>query len=127
MTDHSKLLPRILEKLFPDQDEREAVSEILGQYGHSEFQREWDRVKMAILKLAGKSPERVRYYTLMACRDYRDVLAAAEYPKQMGHYPWIEKDPKRLAQIQKEDLQQYTDWYLGILWDGKKGTVNSEP
>ena len=55
----------------------------------------------------------------MACRDYRDVLGAAEYPKEMGYYPWRENNPERLVQIQKEDLQQYRDWYLGILWEGK--------
>ena len=76
---------------------------------------------MAILKLAGRSPEQIRYYTLMACRDYRDVLAGAEYPKQMGHYPWREKDPERLAQITAEDKEQYQSWYLGILWEGGKG------
>ncbi|MCK5351268.1 hypothetical protein KAJ77_01745 [bacterium] len=119
MTDHSKLLPRLLEKLFPLEEERELVVEILGQYGSGDFQREGDRVRMAILKLAGRSPEQIRYYTLMACRDYRDVLAGAEYPNQMGHYPWREKDPERLAQIQAEDKEQYQSWYLGILWEGK--------
>ena len=117
MTDHSKLLPRLLEKLFPQEEEREQVVGILGQYGSGDLQREGDRVRMAILKLAGRSPEQIRYYTLMACRDYRDVLAGAEYPKQMGHYPWREKDPERLAQITAEDLEQYQSWYLGILWE----------
>ena len=118
MTDHSKLLPRLLEKLFPREEERDQIIDILGQYGGEDFQREADRVRMAILKLAGKSPEQVRYYTVMACRDYRDVLAAAEYPKHMGYYPWRENDPERLAQITAEDLEQYQSWYLGILWEG---------
>ena len=117
MTDHSKLLPRLIEKLFPQKQERELVLDILSQYGSGDFHREADRVRMAILKLAGKSPEQVRYYTLQACRDYRDVLASAEYPKQMGHYPWRDKDPERLAQIKAEDREQYQSWYLGILWD----------
>ena len=117
MTDHSKLLPRLLEKLFPQEEEREQVVDILGQYGSGDLQWEGDRVRMAILKLASRSPEQIRYYTLMACRDYRDVLAGAEYPKQMGHYPWREKDPERLAQITAEDLEQYQSWYLGILWE----------
>ena len=120
MIDYSKLLPRILEKMFPDPDIREEIVDVMDQYGHAEFQREGDRVRMAILKLAGKSPERVRYYTLMACRDYRDVLAAAEYPGEIGYYPWKENDPERLEQIRGEDLQQYQEWYLGILWDGKE-------
>jgi hypothetical protein len=121
MTDHTKLLPRLLEKLFPLEDERELVIDIMGQYGSADFQREGDRVRMAILKLAGRSPEQIRYYTLMACRDYRDVLAGAEYPNQMGYYPWRENDPERLEQIKVKDMEQYQSWYLGILWDGKTG------
>ena len=120
MTDHSKLLPRLLEKLFPLEEERELVVDILGQYGSEDFQREGDRVRMAILKLAGRSPEQIRYYALQACRDYRDVLVAAEYPKQMGYYPWRENDPVRYHEIVEEDKRQYQKWYLGILWEGKE-------
>ena len=123
MTDHSKLLPRLLEKMFPREEDREQVVDILEQYGSGDFHREADRVRMAILKLAGKSPEQVRYYTLQACRDYRDVLAGAEYPKQMAHFPWREKDPEGLAHIRAEDKEQYQSWYLGILWDK---SVNSD-
>ncbi len=120
MTDHSKLLPRLLEKLFPLEDERQLVVDILQQYGHEGFHPEKERVRVAILKLGGKSPERIRYYTLMACRDYRDVLAGAEYPNQMGHYPWREKDPDRHDELVERDKQQYQDWYLGILWEGNR-------
>lgn len=56
----------------------------------------------------------------MACRDYRDVVAAAEYPKQMGHHPWDKKDPAPQEELVEEDKKQYQDWYLGVLWDGKK-------
>jgi hypothetical protein len=122
MTEHSKLLPRILEKMFPDNDERETVLEILQQYGHAEFQKEPDRVGMAILKLSGRSPERVRYYTLMACRDYRDVISAAEYPNQIGKYKLREEDPDLYERIVLEDKDQYQEWYLGVLWNGKPGS-----
>ena len=121
MTDHSKLLPRLLEKLFPREEERELVVDILEQYGHEGFHPEKDRVRIAILKLGGRSPDRIRYFTLQACRDYRDVLAGAEYPNQIGHYPWREKDPERQAKLEAEDREQYRLWYLGILWEGKSG------
>ena len=124
MIDHTKLFPRILEKMFPQDHEQDLVMEILGQYGHADFQREWDRVGMAILKLAGKSPERIRYYTLMACRDYRDVVSAAEYPNQMGNHNLLKTDPAQYDELIKEDLKQYQDWYLGVLWDGVE---NGEP
>lgn len=118
MTDYAKLLPRLLEKLFPNEEERNLVMDILSQYGHEGFHREIARVRMAILKLAGRSPERVRYYTLMACRDYRDVLSAAEYPNQVGKYFLMEKDPERYQELVEEDKRQYQLWYLGILWEG---------
>ena len=118
MIDHAKLLPRLLEKMFPRVDERKLVVSILGQYGHEGFHREMDRVKMAILKLAGRSPERIRYFTLMACRDYRDVLSAAEYPNQVGKYYLRDKDPGRYIELVEEDKKQYQAWYLGILWEG---------
>jgi len=120
MIDHTKLLPRILEKMFPVPEDQELIADILSQYGHAHFQREWDRVKIAILKLAGKSPERVRYYTLMACRDYRDVLSAAEYPNQTGNYDLKKTDPARHDELVEEDKKQYQEWYLGVLWNGQK-------
>jgi len=121
LIDHSKFLPRILEKMFPDPEDRDLVAEIMGNFGHEDYHREMDRVKMAILKLSGRSPERVRYYTLMACRDYRDVLSAAEYPNQVGKYYLREKDPSRYAALVEEDELQYQSWYLEILWEGTAG------
>jgi hypothetical protein len=118
MIDHSKILPRIIEKMFPREEDQDLVVNILGQYGHEGFHPEVDRVRMAILKLAGKSPERVRYYTLMACRDYRDVLSAAEYPSLMVDFNLRKKDPDRYDELIIEDLRQYQEWYLGLLWEG---------
>ena len=118
MIDHAKILPRLMEKMFPGEEERELVYNILSQYGHEGFHREVDRVKVAILKLAGKSPERVRYFTLMACRDYRDVLSAAEYPNQTGKHYLKDKDPARYGELVEEDEKQYQAWYLGVLWEG---------
>lgn len=121
MIDHANVLPRILEKLFPGEDGRAEVLEILEHYGHAPFQPEKARVRMAILKLAGRSPERIRYFTLQACRDYRDVLSAAEYPGQAGHWNLRKKDPARYERLVQEDLEQYRLWYLGILWEGEAG------
>ena len=117
MTDHAKLLQRVLEKLAPDEKDRAALTEVLGRYGLSRWQPEGDRVRLAILKLAGSgSIERVRYFTLQACRDYRDVLTAAEYPNQSSRHFLREKDPEEYARLCAKDREQYRDWYLGILW-----------
>lgn len=107
--------------MFPVKTDRELVEEILGQYRHEGFHPEICRVRMAILKLAGRSPERIRYFTLMACRDYRDVLSAAEYPNQIGKYYLKEKNPAEYDELVEEDERQYQNWYLGILWEGMAG------
>jgi len=121
MIDHARYLIRIIEKMFPVEIERHLVLEILDRYGHEGFHPEVDRVKMGVLKLAGKSPERIRYFTLMACRDYRDVLSAAEYPNQVGKYYLKEKEPSRYHELVEKDERQYQDWYLSILWEGEAG------
>lgn len=44
------------------------------------FQHEHLRVRMACLKLAEGSIERLAQQVASACKDYRDALACAEYP-----------------------------------------------
>jgi hypothetical protein len=116
MIDHGLLLIRVVEKLFPEKAERDRITRILNRYGGSKFQSESARVKLGILKLAGKSPELIQYYTMQACRDYRDILTAAEYPNQFKN-PFLRKnDPAGYARLVEEDRKQYTNWYLRILW-----------
>jgi hypothetical protein len=116
MVEYKVILKNVLEKLFPSPDELEKVNEVLGKYGGASWQPEGDRVRLAILKLAGKNLEQIQYYTLQACRDYRNILASAESPNQMAN-PYIRKnDPDRFAELVEEDKKQYRDWYLGILW-----------
>ncbi len=113
------LLTRIMEKLFPEAEVREEVYSILNSYGGASWQPESARVKLAILKLSNGNPDQIRYFTVQACRDYRDILASAETPKQLAN-PFIRKnDPEGYSQLGEEDKKEYQDWIRGIL--GEEG------
>ncbi|MGI8857330.1 MAG: hypothetical protein ACR2JW_16425 [Thermomicrobiales bacterium] len=58
---------------FPDMDP-EVVLAILDRYGLKGFQRERERVHLAILKLSNRNIRQVISYTKAAEQDYRDVL-----------------------------------------------------
>ena len=58
------------------------VLELLESYGVESYERERERVQVAILKLGAGSEARVREYVAVAKRDYRNVLFWAEYPEE---------------------------------------------
>lgn len=58
------------------------VLELLDSYGVEPYERERERVQVAILKLSAGSEAKVREYVAVAKRDYRDVLFWAEYPEE---------------------------------------------
>ncbi len=58
------------------------VLELLDSYGVEPYERERERVQVAILQLSAGSEAKVREYVAVAKRDYRDVLFWAEYPEE---------------------------------------------
>jgi hypothetical protein len=58
----------------------DAVLEALDGYGVEPYERERERVQLAILNLCAGDEDKVREYVAVAKRDYRDVLLWAEYP-----------------------------------------------
>ena len=71
---------------------------MLDEYGGETWQREPHRVRLAVLKLAAGSMERLRREVESAKRDYRDVLAPAEYSgytKRMFHLKELPQDEQR--------------------------------
>jgi hypothetical protein len=97
-------------RYWPDEDPAEIIA-ILNQYGGS-GEPGRTRVQLAILKLAEGQKERLPELVQMAKRDYRDVLAYAEYPEQ------IKTDVADLMAMSKEerkalrqrDKEQYRKW-----------------
>jgi hypothetical protein len=98
-----------LTQLFPDDGQRVITEAELGRYGIGDHEPESERVRLAILKLAGNDLERIRSNVRAAKGDFRDVLAWAEYPGQMKADNWRlpEAERERLAQA---DLAQYLTW-----------------
>lgn len=73
------------------------------------------RVQLAVLKLANGSLQALKDYVDLAIQDYRDVLASAEYPRQIiaSHLATKDLSPlqqKELETIRILDREQYLTW-----------------
>ena len=87
------------------------VLAMLSEYGKEKWQREPDRVRLAVLKLAAGDIEQLGQHIEIAKRDYRDVLAAAEYPgysKDMLRIPDLPQEEQQ--RIIDADWGQYQEW-----------------
>src|SRR3982074_3796976 len=71
----------VVEKTFPESS-RARVLELLDNYGVESYERERERVQLAILKFSEENEEKLREFVAVAKRDYRDVLFWAEYPEE---------------------------------------------
>jgi len=102
---------RVVRRDFPAERFAEVMS-MLSEYGADEsWQREADRVRLAALKLAGGSIERLRYEIEGAKRDYRDVLGTGEYPGYGKRARGRKKlPPEEEQRIIDADWKEYQDW-----------------
>jgi len=85
---------------------------VLREYGVEKWERECPRVQLAALKLADGNLEALKKQISTAKRDFRDVLAPAEYPEYMrwGMFQ-VPKMPVREQQrIIDSDWKQYKEW-----------------
>src|SRR5437867_9596757 len=71
----------VVQKSFPETS-YSRVLELLDTYGVESYERERERVQLAILKLSEGNEEKLREFVAVAKRDYRDVLFWAEYPEE---------------------------------------------
>ena len=100
-----------IRQVFPERDVADVLA-LLDRYGAEDYHRERERVQLAILKLCEeKSSADPAEYVELACVDYRDVLALAEYPNQMRHAPSI--DPRLRETLIAKDRAQYLAWLEG--------------
>jgi hypothetical protein len=99
---------------WPDEDPEEIMG-VLDQYGVTRFEGGRARVQLAILKLCEGQRDRLPELVRMAKRDYRDVLAYAEYPEQMrlGFVERRNLSPEELRAIKERDRKQYLEWLGG--------------
>jgi hypothetical protein len=98
-----------LTKLFPEKEDRNEAIALLESYGQESYEQEPTRVRLAILKLAGQSPNiaELKKYTNAAKADFRDVLSWAEYPRQSKS--WSAKGAQKQRLIEA-DLNDYQTW-----------------
>ena len=102
---------RVVRRDFPA-DRFDEVIATLDEYGTEDWQRERDRVQLAVLKLAGGNFDHLRGYIEWAKSDFRDVLGPAEYPLYTKKMFRIDKLPAEERQrIIDADWKQYQDWF----------------
>lgn len=77
--DAAAILRRKLERLFPKERKRVEAEAVLATYDEPGAVR----IHLAALRLAGSDLAEVRRLLDEARKDFRDVLAWAEYPRQM--------------------------------------------
>ena len=66
---------------FPD-TEPDAILALLDEYGVEAYQRERDRVQLAIVDLSEGDQAKLRYFLEVAKQDYRDVLFWSDNPAE---------------------------------------------
>src|SRR6266446_3142139 len=71
----------VVQKTFPE-SAHTRVLELLDKYGVESYERERERVQLAILKLSEGNEDKLREFIAVAKRDYRDVLFWAENPEE---------------------------------------------
>jgi hypothetical protein len=103
-------IERVVRREFTAAHVPEALA-VLAEYGPATWHREPLRVRLAALKLAEGNLEKLRMAIDRAKRDYRDVLAPAEYPT------FIQSSNRRgrshsqdRQQVYIDDWQQYERW-----------------
>jgi hypothetical protein len=103
-------IERVVRRDFSEANVPDALA-ILAEFGPAVWHRECLRVRLAALKLAEGSLEKLRMAVDRAKRDYRDVLGPAEYPKftQTG-VPKGGSRSRNRQQVYFDDWQQYERW-----------------
>ena len=71
----------VVQKIFPESAHARVI-ELLDSYGVESYERERERVQLAILKLSDGKEDKLREFVAVAKRDYRDVLFWADNPEE---------------------------------------------
>ncbi len=99
-----------VQSVFPSHDPAEILA-LLDTYGTETYERERERVQLAVLKLSKGDIDRLHKFVTVAKRDYRDALAWAEYPSAMRIRPRESDGQTHEGQeTQHSDLYQYLSW-----------------
>lgn len=85
---------------------------VLNEYGLEKWELEKVRVQLATLKLSNGDLQQLKGHITRAKQDYRDVLAAAEYPEysRRGMFHIRELPAKEQQRTISGDWKQYQIW-----------------
>jgi hypothetical protein len=110
-------------RLFPDVLLDDVLA-VLDGYGGEPYQQEKERVQMAALKISEGDLDRLRDAVATARTDFRDVLLAAEYPREgvVGLAGPASEDD--FARAREEDARRYREWRDGE--DAAAGVLTCE-
>lgn len=98
---------RIIQRDFPN-EHPESLLALLDAYGQADWQREKDRVQVAILKLCRGDLSKLAAIVTEAQADYREVINPAEYPIQIHAQFYLSS---RSPEFVTADLEQYKSWF----------------
>jgi len=106
-----KDVERIVRREFA-REQCDTVMGVLREYSQGRLPKECSRVRLAALNLAQGDLERLRFHIGHARQDYRDVLAAAEYPEYMRAVAFRVSKLSRKEQLRivNSDWDQYAKW-----------------
>jgi hypothetical protein len=102
---------RVVRRDFPPDQVRNVLT-MLSEYGVEKWEREADRVRLAVLKLANRDLTQARNWIAQAKMDFRDVLSPAEYPlysKKWGRMDRLTEEEQ--TKIIDADWAQYEKWF----------------
>ena len=77
MTRNRETVLAAVRTAFPDSDEQ-TIADLLDQYGIESYEREKERVQLAIIALSKGDMSKLPYLIQVAKTDYRDVLSWVE-------------------------------------------------
>jgi hypothetical protein len=103
-----ELVMKKAKDVFPKEDTAKIMS-ILDQYGTDSYERERERVQIAILKSSKGEMKDLEEGVKAAKQDYRDVLAWAEYPLEMKTEAGT-LDAQKAKEVREKDRKQYLEW-----------------
>jgi hypothetical protein len=101
---------KIIKRDYPA-DKYDQIMSMLNTYGTEDWQREPQRVRLSVLKLANGNIDELRRYIEWAKCDYRDVISPVEYPMATKKIFRMDKLTKEeIESIYKKDWEQYQKW-----------------
>jgi hypothetical protein len=113
----TELVTRKVKQLFPAGEQAEAIRLLETECGRNLPSCEaydaqgLERVRLAVVRLAGGSLAELRVQVEMAKEDWRDVLLFAEAPEGLRHGLFTgEVDAETRREIIARDRQQYEEW-----------------